>query len=122
MVGPGFYKPFLDAENFMRKPYGAGEMNMFNYAINLYYLKYLKTTNQLKDSVLHKALDYMNLGEYSSHSHIHIYVITNALKSTSWVLTYKALNSNKELQKLQNCHFYPREVAFQDRDPTTVNF
>ena len=47
----------------MRMPYGSGEQNMFNYAANLYYLKYLKSTNQLRDEVLQKALNFMNLGE-----------------------------------------------------------
>ena len=61
-VGPGFFEPHLDAENLMRRPYGCAEQNMFNFAANLYYIKFLKITNQLQDSTLQDALEYMNLG------------------------------------------------------------
>ena len=63
MVGPGFFKPFLDAENYMHKPYGAAENNVFNLAINLYMLKFLKVTNQLSNEVLANGLSYINLGK-----------------------------------------------------------
>ena len=42
VVGPGFFVPHLNAENLMRRPYGCGEQNMFNFAVNLYNLKFLK--------------------------------------------------------------------------------
>lgn len=64
MVGPGFFAPYLDAENMMRKPYGCAEQNLFNFAANLYYLKFLKVTNQLKNTVLKDALNFMNLGKF----------------------------------------------------------
>ena len=62
-MGPGFFKPYLDAENLIRKPYGCAEQNTFNFAANLYYLKFLKITNQLRTKVQNDALNYMNLGK-----------------------------------------------------------
>ncbi len=62
-MGPGFFEPHLDAENLINKPYGCGEQNMFNFAANLHYLKFLKITNQLDDKTLSDALAYMNLGK-----------------------------------------------------------
>ena len=44
VVGPGFFVPHLNAENLMRRPYGCGEQNMFNFAVNLYNLKFLKVS------------------------------------------------------------------------------
>ncbi len=42
VVGPSFFVPRLNAENLMRRPYGCGEQDMFNFATNLYNLKFLK--------------------------------------------------------------------------------
>ncbi len=61
VVGPAFFKPYLTAENLLNRPYGCAEQNMFNFGANLYYLKFMKVTNQLKDETLIEALEYMNL-------------------------------------------------------------
>ena len=64
VVGPGFAEDFLDAELTLRKPFGSGEQNAYNFAYTLYNLLYLKTTNQLKTDVLDKALLHLNIGEF----------------------------------------------------------
>lgn len=62
VVGPGFFEPYLDAENTLNKPYGGAEQNMYNFAYNLYQLLYLKATDQLREETLETVLDGMNLG------------------------------------------------------------
>ncbi|ELT94901.1 hypothetical protein CAPTEDRAFT_205407 [Capitella teleta] len=61
IVGPGFFEDYLDAENTLRKPFGSAEQNMYNFAYNLYNLKYLKATNQLKPERLQASLKHLNL-------------------------------------------------------------
>ncbi|CAD5111927.1 DgyrCDS1188 [Dimorphilus gyrociliatus] len=61
IIGTGFFKPFLNAMNMMRKPFGAAEQNAFNIAVNIYYLRYLKETNQLRKEVLKDALTGVNI-------------------------------------------------------------
>lgn len=61
IIGSGFFKPFLDALNMMRLPFGAAEQNAFNIAANVYYLRYLKDTNQLRVEVLKDALSGVNI-------------------------------------------------------------
>ena len=63
MMGPGYYESFLNSENWMQMPYGGAEQSIFNYALNLYYLQFLKITNQLEHKVLLGGLAYMNEGE-----------------------------------------------------------
>lgn len=63
VVGPGFFEEYLDAENTLRKPFGSAEQNMYNFAYNLYNLKYLKATNQLDQQTLATSLGHLNLGE-----------------------------------------------------------
>ena len=63
MVGPGFFQSYLDAWNMMRSPYGSAEQNIFNFAANYLYLDFFRVTNQLNQSMMVDALDYMNLGE-----------------------------------------------------------
>jgi len=46
----------------MYRPYGAGEMNMFNFAYNLLTLKFKKANQQLPNDVLKRTLHYMNIG------------------------------------------------------------
>lgn len=62
VVTPGFFREYLTVEDLMYKPYGAGEMNMFNFAYNLLTLKFKKANQQLSNDVLKKALSYMNIG------------------------------------------------------------
>lgn len=61
-MGPGFFVDYLDAEVTLRKPFGSGEQNAYNFAYTLYNLLYLKATNQLKAEVLDKALHHLNIG------------------------------------------------------------
>ena len=59
-MGPGFFEDFLTTENTLRKPAGASEHNMYNFAYNLYMLIYLKATSQLKEHVLQRTLQHMD--------------------------------------------------------------
>jgi len=63
-VTPGFYQKYLNCEDIFRKPYGAGEMNMFNFAYNLLTLKFKKANQQLSSEVLSNSLSYLNTGEF----------------------------------------------------------
>ena len=65
-MGPGFFYEYLNAENTIRKPYGGGEQNMFNFAYNLYNLKYQKRTDQLDTDVLKISLSHLNSGNPDS--------------------------------------------------------
>jgi len=61
VIGPGFFEEFLTAENTLRKPFGAGEQAMYNFAYNLYNLKYQKQTNQLNQETLEGTLNHLNI-------------------------------------------------------------
>ncbi|XP_064641488.1 CD109 antigen-like isoform X2 [Lineus longissimus] len=61
IVGPGFFEDHLTSENLLEKPYGCGEQAVYNLAVNMYYLKFLKATAQLTDGVKEKGLDYVNI-------------------------------------------------------------
>ena len=45
-------------------PFGSAENNMFNFAANLYFLKFMKIANRLDDEVMITALEKMNIGEW----------------------------------------------------------
>ena len=60
VVGPGFFEPYLDAENTLRRPFGSAEQNMYNFAYNLYNLLYLKATDQLRPEIQQDALYHLN--------------------------------------------------------------
>ena len=49
----------LDAEHALHMPYGAGENNMFNYAINIYAMKYLKIVNQLSIPLRRRTFEFL---------------------------------------------------------------
>ena len=66
VVGPGFFVDFLDAEVTLRKPFGSGEQNAYNFAYTLYNLLYLKATNQLRTDVRDKALAALNIGKLAA--------------------------------------------------------
>jgi len=55
----------MNVESLLRKPYGAAEQNMYNFAYSLYNLKYLKATNQLTQTKLKETLGEMNLRTYA---------------------------------------------------------
>ncbi|XP_066569239.1 CD109 antigen [Amia ocellicauda] len=46
-------------ESLIQMPYGCGEQNMINFAPNIYVLKYLTATNQVKRDIQSKAVSYM---------------------------------------------------------------
>ena len=54
----------MNAEDIFRKPYGAGEMNMFNFAYNLLTLRFKKANQQLDAKTLKTSLAYLNIGKY----------------------------------------------------------
>ena len=54
----------MNAEDIFRKPYGSGEMNMFNFAYNLLTLRFKKANQQLDAKTLKTSLAYLNIGEY----------------------------------------------------------
>ena len=66
VVGPGFFVDYLDAEVTLRKPFGSGEQNAYNFAYTLYNLLYLKATNQLRTDVRDKALAALNIGKLAA--------------------------------------------------------
>ncbi|XP_055892053.1 C3 and PZP-like alpha-2-macroglobulin domain-containing protein 8 isoform X3 [Biomphalaria glabrata] len=61
VVTPGFFQDYLNAENILWRPYGGGEMIVFNFAYNLYSLKFMKYSQQLDDAQLSKSLQEMNI-------------------------------------------------------------
>ncbi|ELT87097.1 hypothetical protein CAPTEDRAFT_227765 [Capitella teleta] len=61
VVGPGLFEEHMTASNLMRMPFGSAENIVFNYAVKLHYLKYLKATSQLPDPLLKQTLHTMNL-------------------------------------------------------------
>ncbi|XP_076470049.1 CD109 antigen-like [Babylonia areolata] len=61
MVTPGFFEDYLNAENILWRPYGAGEQIVFNFAYNLYTLQFMKNYNQLTNKRLAIALNEMNI-------------------------------------------------------------
>ncbi|KAL8613871.1 hypothetical protein ACOMHN_032861 [Nucella lapillus] len=61
MVTPGFFEDYLNAENILWRPYGAGEQIVFNFAYNLYTLRFMKTYNQLENQRLSTTLNEMNI-------------------------------------------------------------
>lgn len=63
VVTPGFFREFPTAEDILYRPYGSGEMNMFNFAYNLLTLKFKKANQQLSNDILQRSLRYMNIGQ-----------------------------------------------------------
>ena len=61
VVTPGFFEDYLNAENVLYHPYGAGEMVTFNFAYNLLTLKFMKASQQLDNDQLLKSLKEMNV-------------------------------------------------------------
>lgn len=61
VVTPGFFDEYLNAENILYKPYGAGENMVFNFAYNLMTLKFKKASKQLSDETLQISLRYLNI-------------------------------------------------------------
>ena len=64
VVGTGLFSSHLDAYNIFGMIFGNGEHYMYNFATNLYWLKFLKITNYLSRSVLKTSLDALNVGKW----------------------------------------------------------
>lgn len=64
MVGTGFYSSKLDAfKNFDGMIFGNGEHYLYNFATNVYWLRFLDLTNYLPRKTLEAAIDGVNVGE-----------------------------------------------------------
>ncbi|CAG5133426.1 unnamed protein product, partial [Candidula unifasciata] len=61
VMTPGFFEDYLHAENILWRPYGGGEMITFNFAYNLYALRFMKASQQLDDERLVKTLREMSI-------------------------------------------------------------
>ena len=66
---PGFFENYLTAENIIMRPYGAGEMVVFNFAYNLITLRFMKSSQQLSDTTLSTSLAELNVGELYAQCH-----------------------------------------------------
>ncbi|GFO11264.1 Cd109 antigen-like isoform x3, partial [Plakobranchus ocellatus] len=76
VVTPGFFEDILNAENILYRPYGGGEMAVFNFAYNVQVLLFQRASDQVNDDeekrvlldlniVLQRMLSYMNAEEGS---------------------------------------------------------
>lgn len=61
VVGPTFPTMPLNATSLLRKPFDCGEQNMFNFAVNMYTLLYLRLTGQRKPAIERRAFKYLNV-------------------------------------------------------------
>ena len=77
VVGPGFFVPHLNAENLMRRPFGCGEQNMFNFAVNLYNLKFLKVSMHAYTRTRARAHTHTS-SHTLTHTHAHLHIPTHA--------------------------------------------
>ena len=66
MVGPGFYKKQLRIDSLYRFVSGAAGDYIFNFAVKLVWLKFMKGTNQLGRKTLLATLNSMNNGTVAS--------------------------------------------------------
>lgn len=61
VVGPAFPSMPMNASSLLRKPFDCGEQNMFNFAINMYTLFYLRMTGQRMPQTEKEAFKYLNI-------------------------------------------------------------
>lgn len=54
-------------DGLLKMPYGSGEQNMALLAPNIYILQYLRSTEQLTDDILKKAVHFLTSGEELDH-------------------------------------------------------
>ena len=62
-MGPGFTSSNLNSENVLGRRSGQCETYLFDMAIDIIWLRYLKTANQLSSSQLVKTLTRTNKGK-----------------------------------------------------------
>ena len=60
VMGTGFVYPILNSENTLRKPFGSAESALYNLAINIQYLKFMRDTGQLTTKLLMDTLEPLN--------------------------------------------------------------
>ncbi|RWS18059.1 CD109 antigen-like protein [Dinothrombium tinctorium] len=61
VVGPAFPTMPMNASSMLRKPSACGEQNMFDFAVNMYTLLYLRLTGQRKSEIEKTAFRYLNI-------------------------------------------------------------
>ena len=66
-MGPGIIGANMGSWNVLRRSSGQGETYIFDLAIDLYWLRFLKITDQLDNRRLVDSLEAMNKGWFSRH-------------------------------------------------------
>lgn len=61
VVGPSFSSMPMNVTSMLRKPFDAAEPNMFNFAVNVHTLLYLRYTGQRKPATEMNAFKYLNI-------------------------------------------------------------
>lgn len=61
VVGPAFPTMPMNASSLLRKPFDATEPNIFNMAVNVYTLLYLRFTGQRRSALERQAFKYLNI-------------------------------------------------------------
>ncbi len=61
VVGPSFPTMPMNASSMLRKPFDCAEQNMFNFAVNIYTLLYLRLTGQRRSDLEKQAFKYLNI-------------------------------------------------------------
>lgn len=61
VVGPTFPFMPMNSSAMLRKPFDCAEQNMFNFAINMYTLLYLRLTGQRRSDLEKQAFKYLNI-------------------------------------------------------------
>ena len=61
VVGPSFSTMPMNVTSMLRKPFDASEPNMFNFAVNVYTLLYLRYTGQRRTEIEREAFKYLNI-------------------------------------------------------------
>lgn len=61
VVGPTFPTMPMNVTSMLKKPFDAAEPNIFNFAVNIYTLLYLRYTGQTKPDIEQKAFKYLNI-------------------------------------------------------------
>ncbi|CAK8682027.1 unnamed protein product [Clavelina lepadiformis] len=62
MIGDVMGPTLTNLNNILDLPFGCGEQNLANFAPNVYILKYLQSTKQLKQSTYYEALQHLQTG------------------------------------------------------------
>lgn len=62
VIGPIFPTIPVNATYLLKKPFWCGEQNMFNFAANLYMIRYLRLIGQRKPYIEKKAFHFLNIG------------------------------------------------------------